>query len=97
MTGPDGDVRMPYKALNDWLADQPKSLLKRKSQEAELIFRRMGITFAVYGSDEATERLIPFDIILRIISASERRRLAAGIGQRVSALNAFLLDIDHRQ
>ena len=97
MTGPDGDVRMPYKVLNDWLADQPKSLLKRKTQEAELIFRRMGITFAVYGSDEATERLIPFDIIPRIISASEWRRLAAGIEQRVYALNAFLHDIYHRQ
>ncbi|MGI9414037.1 MAG: circularly permuted type 2 ATP-grasp protein, partial [Hyphomicrobiales bacterium] len=93
MTGPDGGVRAPYQALNDWLADQPKALLKRKSEEAELIFRRMGITFAVYGSDEATERLIPFDIIPRIISASEWRKLAAGIEQRVYALNAFLHDI----
>jgi uncharacterized circularly permuted ATP-grasp superfamily protein len=61
------------------------------------LFRRAGITFAVYGDDEATERLIPFDIIPRIISAAEWRRLEIGIEQRVRALNAFMHDIYHRQ
>ncbi len=68
-----------------------------KLVEAEALFRRTGITFAVYGSQEAAERLIPFDIIPRIISAAEWRRLALGIEQRVRALNAFMYDIYHRQ
>ena len=71
--------------------------LKRKREDAEALFRRTGITFAVYGDDAATERLIPFDIIPRILSAAEWRRLAAGIEQRVRALNAFMYDIYHRQ
>ena len=61
------------------------------------MFRRTGITFAVYGMGEASERLIPFDIIPRIICAAEWRRLAQGIEQRVRALNAFMYDIYHRQ
>ena len=65
--------------------------------DAEGIFRRLGITFAVYGSNEGTEKLIPFDIIPRIISALEWRKLSKGIEQRVRALNAFLHDIYHRQ
>ena len=67
------------------------------ASDAEALFRRTGITFAVYGDDAATERLIPFDIIPRILSAAEWRRLAAGIEQRVRALNAFMYDIYHRQ
>ena len=68
-----------------------------EAAEAETLFRRTGITFAVYGDEEAAERLIPFDIIPRIISAAEWRRLTAGIEQRVRALNAFMYDIYHRQ
>ncbi len=67
------------------------------SGDAEALFRRLGITFAVYGSNEGTEKLIPFDIIPRIISAIEWRKLSKGIEQRVRALNAFLYDIYHRQ
>jgi uncharacterized circularly permuted ATP-grasp superfamily protein len=67
------------------------------SADAETLFRRLGITFAVYGAAESTERLIPFDIIPRIISAAEWRRLSEGIEQRVRALNMFLYDIYHRQ
>lgn len=66
-------------------------------QDAERVFRKTGITFAVYGELEASERLIPFDIVPRIISGSEWRRLTLGIEQRVQALNAFLDDIYHRQ
>jgi len=68
-----------------------------KAPGRRALFRRTGITFAVYGDDAATERLIPFDIIPRILSAAEWRRLAAGIEQRVRALNAFMYDIYHRQ
>jgi uncharacterized circularly permuted ATP-grasp superfamily protein len=67
------------------------------SAEAEAIFRRTGITFNVYGDDAADERLIPFDVIPRVLSAREWRRLERGIEQRVRAINAFLYDIYHRQ
>ncbi len=97
MLDPAGSARQAYSKLSNWLEDKPPNFLSRKTREAETIFRRLGITFAVYGADEATERLIPFDPIPRIISASEWRRLSAGIDQRVRALNAFLHDIYHRQ
>jgi uncharacterized circularly permuted ATP-grasp superfamily protein len=97
MQGMGEGVREPYRAVHQWLQAQKIDDLKLKRQEAEALFRRTGITFAVYGDDSATERLIPFDIIPRILSAAEWRRLAAGIEQRVRALNAFLYDIYHRQ
>jgi uncharacterized circularly permuted ATP-grasp superfamily protein len=97
MHNADGSVRDPYRVLAEWLAEQPAQALGNMSADAENIFRRLGITFAVYGSDEGAEKLIPFDIIPRIISAAEWRRLSKGIEQRVRALNAFLHDIYHGQ
>ena len=69
----------------------------KKSKEAEAFFRRTGITFNVYGQADAQERLIPFDLIPRIISNREWTRLSKGIEQRVRAINAFLHDIYNRQ
>jgi uncharacterized circularly permuted ATP-grasp superfamily protein len=99
MHGRDGGdgVREPYRSVQQWLEAQEIADLVAKREEAEALFRRTGITFAVYGDDAASERLIPFDIIPRILSAAEWRRLAAGIEQRVRALNAFIYDIYHRQ
>ena len=97
MRGRGDCVREPYAALAQWLGTQKIDDLHVKREEAEALFRRLGITFAVYGNGEAAERLIPFDILPRIISASEWRRLSAGIEQRVRALNAFLYDIYHSQ
>ena len=97
MSGPGDSVREPYAALAQWLGTQKIGDLHSKHAEAEALFRRLGITFAVYGNGEAVERLIPFDILPRIIAASEWRRLSAGIEQRVHALNTFLHDIYHRQ
>ncbi|CAN7565293.1 circularly permuted type 2 ATP-grasp protein [Devosia sp. LjRoot16] len=97
MTNADASVRAPYHILEEWLKEQPPQALGLMSADAEALFRRLGITFAVYGSNEGTEKLIPFDIIPRIISAMEWRRLSKGIEQRVRALNAFLYDIYHRQ
>ena len=97
MLGSDGAVREPYRLVSDWLQAQSRAGLKRKQQEAESIFRRLGITFSVYGSENALERLIPFDLVPRIIAASEWRLLQRGIEQRVRALNAFVFDIYHRQ
>ncbi len=92
-----GNVRQPYEFLKQWLDSQDPHKLLQKSDDAESVFRKTGITFAVYGDQEAGERLIPFDIIPRIISGQEWRRLSQGIEQRVLALNAFLDDIYHPQ
>ena len=97
MNGFGEGVREPYAAVASWLDSLRVEDLRKKSAEAELLFRRTGITFAVYGDTESAERLIPFDMIPRIIAASEWRRLSAGIEQRVKALNAFMYDIYHRQ
>ncbi len=95
-SGSDG-IRPVYQRYADWLKDLPDGTLHRKEQEAELLFRRLGITFAVYGESDGGERLIPFDVVPRIFGAAEWRRLEAGIVQRVKALNAFLHDIYHGQ
>lgn len=91
------EVRAHYAAYAQWLASQPADLLAAKRAEAEMIFRRVGITFAVYGDEEGTERLIPFDQIPRIIPAQEWAFLERGLKQRVTALNRFLHDIYHEQ
>ncbi|KVO64173.1 circularly permuted type 2 ATP-grasp protein, partial [Burkholderia ubonensis] len=80
-----------------WLDTQNPASLAQKARDAENVFRKTGITFAVYGDADAAERLIPFDIVPRIISGNEWNRLSLGIEQRVMALNAFLDDIYHRQ
>jgi uncharacterized circularly permuted ATP-grasp superfamily protein len=97
MNGSGDGVRPPYRAFAEWIGTQKLDDLKRKANEAETLFRRTGITFAVYGDESAGERLIPFDIIPRILSAAEWHSLSVGIEQRVRALNAFMYDIYHRQ
>ena len=92
-----GGVREIYQRYSEWLGTLPDGKLERKSAEAEILFRRLGITFAVYGEATDAERLIPFDIVPRIFGAAEWRRLEEGIKQRVRALNAFLHDIYHDQ
>ncbi len=93
----DGSIRPAYKDYFGWLDDQDSRVLARKHEDAEIAFRRTGITFNVYGEDEAEERLIPFDMVPRIITATEWLRLTRGIEQRVSAINAFIHDLYHRQ
>src|ERR1700730_16636309 len=95
MNGPDGDLRPAYLELSRWLGETPPDALEYRRQEAELLFRRIGITFAVDGDAEAQERLIPFDVIPRIMSAKEWAILEKGLKQRVRALNMFLRDIYH--
>jgi uncharacterized circularly permuted ATP-grasp superfamily protein len=97
MTAPDGTVREPYRDYRQWLHEQDAPWMRRKGHEAESFFRRTGITFNVYGEDDAEERLIPFDMIPRIIGGGEWRKLTRGIEQRVRALNAFMHDLYHRQ
>ena len=92
-----GAVRRHYRAYADWLANTPAERIARKRAEADIAFHRVGITFAVYGEEAGKERLIPFDIIPRIIPAEEWQALQRGLRQRVKALNAFLHDIYHDQ
>lgn len=92
-----GTPRPVYKRLAEWLAQVPPGLLASRRSQADLLFRRIGITFAVYGDKDATERLIPFDIVPRLIGRSEWTRLEAGLLQRVKALNMFLADLYGRR
>ncbi len=94
---PDGGWRSAYDGLAKWMAGMPIADLARKREEANILFRRLGITFAVYGEGGDTERLIPFDLIPRVISAGEWSALSAGLIQRVKAINEFLHDIYHNQ
>lgn len=97
MHGFDGVVRSEYRDISEQLFSLPLETLSQKQRDAELLFRRMGITFAVYGANSSEERLIPFDVVPRIFGAEEWRRLEMGLKQRVRALNAFLHDIYHDQ
>src|SRR3546814_10773190 len=60
MTGQGGEVRSPYREYSDWFGREDAARIQRKTQQAEAFFRTTGITFNVYGEDEADERLIPF-------------------------------------
>ena len=101
MQAAPGSVREHYAAYDRWLARQPGDVMKSRREEAEVIFRRVGITFAVYGDKDddgaGTERLIPFDLIPRVIPAHEWSELERGLRQRVTALNRFVQDVYHGQ
>ncbi len=94
-------VRPHYQSYDAWLARQPRDVMRSRRDEAEVIFRRVGITFAVYGDKDeqgaGTERLIPFDLIPRIIPAHEWASMERGLVQRVTALNRFVHDVYHDQ
>ena len=89
----DGRPRLGFETLAAWLEGTPRPELARRQQSAEAAFRSLGITFAVYGDDEAAERIIPFDILPRVFSFHEWQRLTAGLEQRVQAINAFIDDV----
>ena len=97
MRAPDGADRPHYRRYCNWLAAQPGDRLARKRAEADSLFHRVGITFAVYGEDEGTERLILFDVAPRILPAAEWQDLDASLRQRVRALNTFIADVYHGQ
>ncbi|WP_127108550.1 circularly permuted type 2 ATP-grasp protein [Pararhodobacter zhoushanensis] len=91
-----GTVRLPYAQLQNWVDQMPADLRNLKQAEAEALFRRIGITFAVYGEGGDPDRLIPFDMFPRVFSGQEWSRLERGIKQRARALNAFLADVYDR-
>ena len=86
-------VRLPYQGIEGWARDMPVEFRTLKQSEAEALFRRIGITFAVYGEGGDPDRLIPFDMFPRVFSAQEWRKLDRGVKQRARALNAFLADV----
>jgi uncharacterized circularly permuted ATP-grasp superfamily protein len=94
-------VRPHYARYDQWLARQPRDVMRARRDEAEMVFRRVGITFAVYGEKDedgaGAERLIPFDLIPRIIPAHEWASMEKGLVQRVTALNRFIHDVYHKQ
>jgi uncharacterized circularly permuted ATP-grasp superfamily protein len=96
-----GAVRPQYEVYAEWLKRQPAEAMRSRRAEAEMIFRRVGITFAVYGAKDedgsGTERLIPFDLIPRVIPGAEWKRMEEGLRQRVTALNRFIHDVYHGQ
>jgi uncharacterized circularly permuted ATP-grasp superfamily protein len=101
MNTPAGEVREQYRVYERWLERQSPEAMRSRRDEAEMIFRRVGITFAVYGAKDedgaGTERLIPFDLIPRIIPGHEWAAMEAGLRQRVTALNRFIHDVYHDQ
>jgi len=86
-----------YGAYAEWLSGKPRDFMLQKQREADTLYARLGITFAVYGDEGGVERSIPFDIIPRIMPAATWKKISDGCCQRVRALNAFLSDIYHRQ
>ncbi|MBW7472075.1 circularly permuted type 2 ATP-grasp protein [Marinobacter sp. M216] len=91
----DNKVRPHCRMLEQWLINSDETLIAEKRREADVLFQRLGITFNVYGEDQGADRLIPFDLIPRVISASDWHKLQSGLRQRVQALNRFLFDIYH--
>ena len=90
---PDGTVRPHYRALADLLANISIEELRRRKQSADLSFLTQGITFTVYGREEGTERIFPYDLLPRLITGREWQNIERGLIQRITALNEFLRDI----
>jgi uncharacterized circularly permuted ATP-grasp superfamily protein len=95
MFTPDGGIRSHYAALLKVLSDLPREELQRRKQSADVSFLMQGITFTVYGREEGTERIFPYDLIPRLVTGEDWDRIEKGLTQRISALNLFLHDVYH--
>src|SRR6202167_4232971 len=95
MREPGGEMRPHYRALAETLATLPPGELQRRKQAADLAFLTQGITFTVYGRDEGTERIFPYDLLPRLVTAAEWDTIERGLTQRITALNLFLKDVYH--
>ena len=93
MLGPDGRPRPHYQELYHRLLEMPAETLNQRQQAANTAFLNQGITFTVYGDDEGTERIWPYDLLPRIITGEEWETIERGLTQRITALNLFLKDV----
>ncbi|NJP06581.1 MAG: circularly permuted type 2 ATP-grasp protein [Chloroflexaceae bacterium] len=90
-----GTPRQHYQALYQRLLELPPAELRRRQQAADMAFLSQGITFTVYGNNEGTERIFPYDLLPRIITSDEWSTIERGLTQRITALNLFLKDLYH--
>ena len=88
-----GQSRSHYAPLLETLASLPADEIRRRKHSADLSFLNQGITFTVYGREEGTERIFPYDLLPRIITSCEWSLIERGLTQRITALNLFLRDI----
>lgn len=95
MFSPDGQVRRHYQPLLDAILAMPADELDKRKKSADLSVFTQGITFTVYGREEGTERIFPYDLLPRLVTNSEWSQIAKGLTQRITALNLFLRDIYH--
>lgn len=89
----NGKPRPGAQLLIDKIESLPEGDLALRQKEAEALLLKMGITFNVYGQDEGTEKIFPFDLIPRIVSSADWQQIESGLKQRIYALNLFLQDI----
>jgi uncharacterized circularly permuted ATP-grasp superfamily protein len=92
-----GAPRPAARALTQLIDGLPPGEIERRQRSAERALMAMGITFNVYGDGQGTERIFPFDLIPRIVSAAEWRTIERGLKQRIRALNLFVDDVYHEQ
>ena len=97
MFAADRVARPEARALVEFINTLPEGELSRRQAAAERALLHMGITFNVYGDGAGTERIFPFDLVPRIVSAREWQRLERGLKQRIRALNLFIHDVYHKQ
>jgi uncharacterized circularly permuted ATP-grasp superfamily protein len=93
MFSAEGDTRPQYQRLLEMFAGMPQDEIDRCKKAADLSFLTQGITFTVYGQEQGTERVFPYDVLPRIISNSEWTHIERGLIQRIAALNMFLHDV----
>ena len=93
----NGDIRPHYKNFVSAIENLSPEEITRKDEQAKKLFMTQGVTFTVYSSGEGIEKIFPFDVVPRIITAPEWTRIENGIKQRLKALNIFLRDIYHQQ
>src|SRR2546421_9626347 len=91
----EGRPRPHYQELYHRLLEMPTETLYQRQQAANTAFLNQGITFTVYGDDEGTERIWPYDLLPRMITSAEWTLIERGLTQRITALNLFLKDIYH--
>lgn len=89
--------RVQYQPLYERLFELSPATLRQRQQAADLTFLNQGVTFTVYGHQEGTERIFPFDLLPRILTSQEWDTIERGLTQRITALNLFLKDVYHQQ